>query len=124
MLQRIRQIQEQALQKMRVKIDKRNEPSAALAEWPSVSRGRWASDVWTFNASCFTGQPRWSNRGRHNALRVSRLNWMELGDDRPVISMAGIGRRRIAEVKLRVGTNEIGQRGPAGQVGWNLDVPI
>jgi hypothetical protein len=29
---RIRQIQEQALQKMRVKIDKRNEPSAALAE--------------------------------------------------------------------------------------------
>jgi len=32
MLQRIRQIQEQALQKMRVKIDKRNEPSAALAE--------------------------------------------------------------------------------------------
>jgi RNA polymerase primary sigma factor len=29
--ERIRQIQEQALQKMRVKIDKRNEPSAALA---------------------------------------------------------------------------------------------
>jgi RNA polymerase primary sigma factor len=30
--ERIRQIQEQALQKMRVKIDKRNQPSAALAE--------------------------------------------------------------------------------------------
>ena len=30
--ERIRQIQEQALKKMRVKIDKRNEPSAALAE--------------------------------------------------------------------------------------------
>jgi hypothetical protein len=46
-----------------------------------------------------------------------------LGNHRPIISFAGIGRRRVEQMKRGIGANEIGQGVPTRQVRGKLNVP-